>query len=372
VAELTAIADRVAKLTTPPFPSAYADPFTTDNKLSDALKAAVAKQGKDWPVAVAIVAYKKGAKSPVAHYRGDEVHYSASLLKVASMYAIYELRKTLCDIAKELKDQTTQKELLVLAGKYLEPHILAKVKTLPMKAGEKGAEVKKDQALPRYADGFEALPEKAGAKTFTVKLLDKIRDASNQGHMHEMIVPSHNENAAACIHVAGYGYLNGALAAGGFLRPGTPAKTSGIWLAGDYLSSYDYFRINSVNDKGVAQAMTALDMARLYTLMWDEKLVDKQSSQEMKEMMALGGAWITDQANGGLDPGVFQLRGNKVGLGPLKTKVNVRSEGTFIRHSSGAEFVWVWQNYYMPKPPIPSWKPIADVLRDTVTAYLAP
>src|SRR5262249_27231661 len=159
----------------------------------------------------------------------------------------------------------------------------------------------------------------------------------------KMITVSDNSSAAQCVHGSGYGYLNGALVSAGFFNP---AINNGVWLAGDYTSSYPYFRIQSVNDGLVAQATTVLHLARLYTLMYDGTLVGGISIGEMLDLLAKAVAVPEVFINraSGLN---FTVTHTKVGLGPLKPAnggINVYSEGSILKHNSDREFVAVWQN----------------------------
>jgi len=76
-----------------------------------------------------------------------------------------------------------------------------------------------------------------------------------------MIVPSSNSGAMECIHGIGYAYLHGAMKEAQLF-----AKDVGPWLAGDFLGNYTYARTDSKNDQGVAQAGTALSMAKLMAI----------------------------------------------------------------------------------------------------------
>jgi hypothetical protein len=117
-----AVPDRILALKTPAFPGTYANPLTDDNKLKGALKNAVdTGPGAAWPVPVAIVALNPDGTRPFAEFSGGEVHYSASLLKVAAMYSAFELRNTIQQIGDELGAKTRPADLLKDAARYLDP-----------------------------------------------------------------------------------------------------------------------------------------------------------------------------------------------------------------------------------------------------------
>ncbi|MEO7331676.1 MAG: hypothetical protein ABI193_24085, partial [Minicystis sp.] len=110
----TTIVVPTGALKTPVFPAPYPTKvLTPSTKLQNALDKAIGT-GSRWPVPVAIAALDEGPMSPhhFASFRGDEVHYSASLMKIVAMYAAFELRKTLRSIAAELGGSTKGPDLL--------------------------------------------------------------------------------------------------------------------------------------------------------------------------------------------------------------------------------------------------------------------
>jgi hypothetical protein len=344
-------------VTTLAFPTLYPNPLVEDGELQRALDRAIeAGPGRAWRTPVAIVSLGPDGARPMAQFRGDEVHFSASLLKVAAMYAAFELRNTLRGIAAELGTRVTAPELLKAAATYLDPQITIMAGNIPALRGVAGP-----HALPQYASAFEvgppAGPEAGPGVDFAPRFAS---------HLDRMIAVSDNGSAAQCVHGVGYGYLNGALVSAGLFDP---TSNVGLWLAGDYAGSYPYYRIRSVNDGLVAQAATVTHLAQLYTLLHDGLLVDERSSQEMLALLARAVAVpevFIDRASG-LD---FRVTHTKVGLGPLKPEnggTSVYSEGSILRHASGRQFVAVWQNFVFGDE---GFDPIGWVVRDTIRGYL--
>ena len=362
----TGLSDAPPALTTPPFPNPYPDRLILNNPLDQALKDAIGVA--DWRVAMCIVALNDDGTRHMAHYKGNEVHYSASLVKVAAMYSAFELRQTLVNIAAELGATAKKETLLKWAAHYLKPHILAKAASLSPLAG-----VQEHHALPKYSTTFQVVPAASGTG-WSVEFTPGF-----QKNLYEMISISSNGDAAECIHGSGYGYLNGALSSGGFLAA---SGTSGVFLAGDYQGTYPAFRIPAVNEDvyaasvskssdGTAQAATALNLARLATLIQDWELVDKVSSQSM--MILLKSAvdrkyevW-TPAATGY----AFTAAGAKVGLGQLgkdNTGPFVESEVAVLTHTaSGRRFIVAWQNNLSSD----GRSRIGQVVLQTVTNYVA-
>lgn len=90
-----------------------------------------------------------------------------------------------------------------------------------------------------------------------------------------MIVPSNNAAATTCLYGAGYGHLNGALAAGGFFDP---SSNQGLWVGAEFQGGKKCpnLRIVSRNDGFVAQAGTTRDMAKLVSF----RLLDPVNCQD--------------------------------------------------------------------------------------------
>jgi hypothetical protein len=363
-------------LRTPAFPPYYGDPLIPSAPLQAALDRAIAAgPGSSWRVGLAIAALEQAGAHPVAHVRGDREYFGASVLKVAALYALCELRTTLRAIAQELGTTTSRTELLARAASHCNPQILAALAQHPALRG-----ISHDVALPQYATAFRVAD--AGGGRVSVEFADAFAPEAGApthepvGHIEQMIVVSDNTSAARCIHACGYGYLNGALAAAGLLEPG--AKPLGIWLAGDYLDSgalpkYPMCRIPSDNDDDVAQASTALHLARLMALLFDGALFAGQADTRdlMMRVLAKAAAYpevYLDRASGMDD---LDVTHNKLGVAALKPKNgghDVESEVSLVQHKpSGRRFAVAWLNYDVN---LAGWEPIGHVVRDTIAAYL--
>jgi hypothetical protein len=183
--------------------------------------------------------------------------------------------------------------------------------------------------------------------------------------LRRMIAVSDNEAASWCIRGVGYGYLATWLVAAGLYDPRTHA---GIWLGGTYSGNDARAEVGSVNDGRVAQATTAVDMARLLTLIADRKLVDAAASAEMASILTRSVAArevFTNRASF-LS---FTVTHAKIGLGPLKRGGNIYSEGSLIEHKSGRRFALVWQNYVPTAGGYP-FNAIGHVVDRTIETYL--
>jgi len=375
---LPAVPNRLLNLKTPPFPAAYPDCLVPNDKLQKALNKAIQMgPGPDWRVGLAIVSLEKPGAQPVGHFRGDREFFGASMIKVAALYGLFELRNTLRDIAKELGSNTSISELLADAANYLNPKIMANLSHLPALKG-----IGKKVAVPQFAEAFKPValsPNLGFTVEFASAFAPEIAGPTKEpvGHIEKMIVVSNNTSAARCTHACGYGYLNGAIASAGFFEPG---KGLGLWLAGDYLDTqeiakYPYYRINSDNDGMVAQASSPLHLARLLTLLHDGVLFGKNAGANAEMLKVLAKAAVYPEVYIDRGSGVdFTVTHNKLGVADLKKEnggYDVESECSIVTHNaSGRDFVVVWLNFIANDAE--GFDPIAHVVRDTLNEYLKP
>src|ERR1044071_4591303 len=93
--------------------------------------------------------------------------------------------------------------------------------------------------------------------------------AESEHNLTIMIDQGEAHGATRCIHRLGYTWINGLLQKAGFIRSTTDERADpGIWLAGDYTEDKEWpsVRVPSENDGMAAEATTARDMAKLFTL----------------------------------------------------------------------------------------------------------
>jgi hypothetical protein len=332
-----------------PFPSRFPDPLTPDPALAAHLSAAITHVLGASPLRASIgfAAIDDTATPRVYNYAGvgdTDTHYSASLLKVAAMYAAFQLRSSTTQFAAMTAIPVFAAFFTDLAAAF-DPVIAAAVPALASDPEilAKPAAVQADVARTKYGAVLAATPvPMVGASV--------VFTSTFAGQLKRAIVDSSNGDAASVIKALGYRFLNGALEEGGFFDATTQ---DGVWLAGTFDGTWPRARIPSVNDGPVAQAMTCLDMARMYTLMDSRQLVDGASSDEMLDLLK--------RAQSGPDPSFltrtsvlqgatvsYRVTHTKIGLGPLKASnggFSVASEGTFVTHTStGKRFLVVFQN----------------------------
>jgi len=233
------------------FPPAPAITFAEDAKLKRAMATArdelkTARSGVSPPFRLAIIdldgdkTLKWGAHDP------DVMDFIASEAKVIALYAAFCLRdlvRRFAALKKGAPKPAKPVGLFDALRAEIDPAILAIAHPLL-------GSTKPYERLPMWEAVF--MVPKGGVPDFTGQYRNWLR---------AMIVPSSNSGAMACIHGIGYAYLNGAMKEALLFKDGI-----GPWLAGDFLGKYHYARIDTQNDQGVAQAGTALSMAKLMAI----------------------------------------------------------------------------------------------------------
>jgi hypothetical protein len=368
---------------TTPFPGLFTDSADTahgttkqdrlQRALDKAITAAEDNRGQSrgtFPIRFTIADVNVASPFPAAHHDGDVTDFIASEVKVAAMYAAYEL----CAVVRTFATQigaTSQLQLFAELVKQVDPIIISKGPTMTQGEDTKGKSVPitDEHRRPHYADVFTAKPKGGGG-------LQVDFSPSFLRSMEAMIVPSHNDAAGECIRGIGYSFLNGALAAGKFFDGG------GIWLAADFVGIYPKIRqVNSANDGGSGQAGTTRQMARLMALINSGAFSSGADAIDPdKEMFArLGRAvrGLVPWANqGGIPIEKFVL--NKVGVAELGRKPggpNVYSEVSLFKSlkTNGQLYIVAWQNLQTAigggKWLIYNTTDIAAVINDTIGNY---
>lgn len=355
-----------------------------------------------------------------AGYHDDEMHYSASLLKVAAMYAAFKLKSEAKALANSgatfanptpffnaLSQKFTSADAVVSirnAGVGLKPNY-ADILTV---SGFGGSGVPQVTFAPSFYHGL--VTDHALFETYrTIRRAlplgpdgKHIENAASQaayakvGHMYKMIVVSDNDSAAACIRRLGYAYINVKLMSDGFYVPDAsdPSKSKGIWLAGDFAGG-TRVEVPCVNDPPTAaQVTTSRQMARLFSLVQlgrrtnpDSSLIDHDSSQDMYELLheaqTVDTSWLSyDWSRANLVTHLFDVDGVKIGLGNLKPNTppkgpSVYSEGEILIWKGDADklaklnldgtIAVVWQNILADTG---QWDGIVSVIENTISGFL--
>lgn len=326
------------------------------NAIANLEKARKLKPGT-FPVRFTLVDVTNASGSfPSAGYLETETDYIASEAKVAVMYSAYAL----LDMVQRFAESTgaNSANLFARLARQMDPSIVKASKNIALSL------LMDVHRVPSYRNVFAVKPTTWGHRV-TVTLTPGFNRA-----LEGMIVPSNNADAGTCVHGVGYGYLNGALAAGGFFDP---SIGQGLWVAGDFQQGkkWPYVRIASRNDRLVAQAGTTRDMAKLVSLIMTNRLfLDSWSCAEMRGRLA--------RAATGIDKpwvartGIFKtgtITHNKLGLGPLKSGQNVRSEVSVYQSpvAKGRRYVVAWQNLAGVQPI--GFADIAKIIKATITEF---
>ena len=327
-----------------PFPTPYPTLLRADPLMEAALLAALAEVALTAPgtagpsrgaLSVAAVNGSPGSLDlPHAGLRYGETHYSASVLKVAAMYAAFELLSSANRIAPSSADAGA-----LFAGLHanFDDPIDAGAPTIAASG------LTRQERLPTYERVLKPRPLASGG------MLCLFQDTF-LANLQRMIINSDNAAAAACIRALGFSWINGALKAGGFFFP---PSSSGVWLAGTFAGGLTPVRIPSANDGPVAQATTTFDLANLVAHVLNGTLVNQVSSDQMLTMLGFSASegpdpsWMDFTRRAGFPVRGFGVTATKVGIGPLKTGRSVASEATVVEHGdTGRRFVVVWQNSF--------------------------
>jgi hypothetical protein len=313
---------------------------------------------RDKEAAISIIMIDGDGNNHYAEINGAKMHYSGSLVKVAALYAAFDLRCAARQHARE-NDFADKKA-------FVDSFIAAiDTSTAIERLKDFGRGLKPD--LNTIFDGFKATgPNK-------VKFTDDFQ--RDLDHIIE------NVNAGRVIRALGYSYINISMIRGKFFDPAA-AKLNGIWLAGDYSEEkiLKSVRIPVENDTvpgGSGQAITTKEMSRMFYLVHEGKgfshvtdAAERTAANEgMHAILQAQGSFFQDTTTT-VDLTVipaFSDDCSKVGigtLGPIGTPgPRVISEGAVMLWSHDTQvaafntknkrkltgdFVLCWQNMYHP------------------------
>jgi hypothetical protein len=308
-------------------------------------------------IVVALTGYEGTTNHPWAGLREKEEHYSGSLVKVAAMYAAFDLRASADQLATDA-GLTTWPQIEAALKSSFNPEIDAH--TPPLISGSPLLRPQDKTRKPNYS----AVLQLGMGPDFVVDFTQ-----SQLAAFEDMMVQQNNPGATTTIHGLGYPYLNGKIADDGFFD----GVGQGLWLAGDYAAQWPAARIPCVNDFDTAQGTTAWHLAMLLTLLADDMLVGPLSSQGMKDLMARAGKFFPQTT-----PPIWPANGRffpthgKVGIGPLKSGKSTFSEGLILRDTArDLGFVAVWQNVVQKgQTPLQLFQPVATLIEAAIDAFV--
>ena len=339
-----------------PFPDPKPDLLAPDPDLQHALDSAVARSPEAAATPIAIVANNDSAPHGFAGRFEREVHYSASLLKVAAMYTAFELREAANELL--LSSQPAPADVFPTLHDAFD-HVIRdnRVKQLV------GVNLT-GFLLPRWERIFTVDPATSTvnfSRGFFADLFDAIAEGSNVA-------------AGEVVHGLGFGYLTKAVAEAGLFDPDSaahPKTADGMWLCGDFGHGFPPQRIPCVNDTPVAQATSVRQMARVFTfLAGNAPLVDGVSDGAMVNLLSQAVLRLHLFLNRDTTVQFVTLQ-SKIGLGPLNNGATVASEAAIIQeNSTQLPFVVVFQNHKFVGDP--SIRPVSRLVDDTIAAFLFP
>jgi len=320
---------------------------------------------KNKEAAISILLIDSDGNDHYADINGTRMDYSGSLVKVAALYAAFDLRSAARQHAKD----HSFSDKAHFFGSFIDA---IDTSTAIQRLKDFGIGLKPD--LNKIFEGFKATaPNKVGfIATGGTNFQTDLEE------IHE------NVNAGRVIRALGYSYINVSMLRGKFFDP-DPTKLNGIWLAGDYSGEgiLRSVRVPVENDTvpgGSGQAITTKEMSRMLYLVHTGKgfshVTDATERTAANEgmhaiLMAQGGSFFFDPRPERLihltvTPN-FSDHCAKVGigtLGPIGTPgPSVISEGTVMKWTNTTEvssfntkfsrkltgdFALCWQNMYQP------------------------
>jgi hypothetical protein len=410
----------------------YPTVSTPDDKFKAALTTALGAQaaagrfGSGSRIAFSMIAlasngnHKYAGNDPV----DEEMHFSASLVKVAAMFAAHELLAAARRLAKRKGFADAAAFRSALATEFnpaISTKTVASIRTLTV-----------NPALMEHAPKYDLIFDVQNTGVANVPVIEFTN--AFRDDLVSMIGHGTNDGASRVIRKVSYDYINAALIAGGFFDPPRPpAAQNGIWLAGDYLGDKNkpkfnnaahipYVRIDCVNDCftsggvtdcGVAQISTTRRMSNLFALIelgkcpaadpiqvmdTDLGQMIPDSCSKMKGLLAepkpiipnSGGQrdvpWLDQSRLLGVTAR-FSVTRDKIGVASKKPDdppgPSVHSEGLIVKWNNAAgdaarlatrnltgTIAISWQNLVGP-PPGKDFDGIARVVNDAFAAYIA-
>lgn len=300
----------IALVTTiPPFPE---KPFELEfdhgnKKLNNCLDTILKDQNVDKLCGACVDLTGDPAKPSYFGINDEEMLYVGSLAKVYAMYAAFELRSRVEAQANRMVSNGLstdkkgwEKEVYALLKTVWQP--ILDEKFPPPFPKEKFPKL--DSIFSLQFDGKKVTAKfKERSPRVTLQELseasskhDLARKAEFGDNMSGMLLFSSNESAGECISALSYPYINGALEAAGFFNK---KDKSGLWLSGNY-KGRDWLgndqagqklkpRWAQLQNRGASNMTgTASQVARFMALLAQGKLIDKNSSDEMINMMNQG------------------------------------------------------------------------------------
>jgi hypothetical protein len=313
-----------------------------------------------------------------AEINGTKMHYSGSLVKVAALYAAFELRSAARLHAKNNSFSDPSSFQTSFAATIDTSVAIPRLQSF-------GTGLK--PTLSKIFQGFAyTSPNQVDFTTDYQSALDGIAE---------------NVNATKVIDALGYGYINVSMILGNFFNP-DPATLNGIWLAGDYSKekSLKSVRVPVENDTvvgGSGQAITTKEMSRMFYLIHTEQGFSRvtdpveraAANKGIHDILATEGSFFqntTSTLHISVTPS-FSKHCAKVGigtLGPLSSPgPKVISEGdamtwadnsqistfnTKFKRQLTGDFALCWQNMY---PPDPHFDALVRILNNTIQNFLS-
>ena len=296
-----------------PFPTQPKLDFTLDDaKMKTAFATVTANNPTNLCVALVDVT-DSPVRPPYAGSNDQDMLYPGSMTKIGALYAAFALKKQVqkfLDAASANSASTAAADIFPIISAAWRP----KLKSLFPSRPEKPFNLSQDVVVPQLDAIFDVVAGKVlfkSSPSTTDKEIDFDGDSA-PGRFAEWLRSmarwSSDTASSKVVDALGYFYINGALGDAGFFVPSSPTDGKGLWLSADY-EAHDW--VTTAHEKKVNAAgprltrrwadvqvdvggprvrgnitATAFHTAKLMALMATDNLVDADSSQKMRTLLA--------------------------------------------------------------------------------------
>ncbi len=327
-----------------------------------------------------ILIAQDGTSHKTAEVLGNEMFFSASLLKVAAMYPAYELGlavrqfadakgKIFADALAFFKALSDEFDPQIKAAAL--PQVVAKAEEMATKFSAQDI-----RSTPAYKKIFQVTGF-SGTNPLDIEFKTKSGTTDPNefaDNLEAMIEQSSDPASRETIKTLSYSYINAALTKAGFFAPDPdPKRSKGMWLCGDYSFGADPFLdFQFGQDTMKVQVTTARQISRLFALVHLKKLVSDRHSQAMQDLLSNSNLSFLSTITPPITDFDVVLRKVGVDSGRISEGELLKWSNTtqFEQHGLTGEAAMCWHNLRSFVSGGQEFKGILRVIRETVAHYL--
>jgi hypothetical protein len=287
-------ADDLATRFTAPYPTQAPPAFWIDDPVIETMAAGLRKHPSFRNCAVTLVNLSQRTRNPDGSgfikqtgWNGGQQRFAASLVKIAAMFAAYQLRHNL-ELAMNEVASDDRKDTVETIERDWKDVVRGSV------------------------DGAADFPQIDKIFQISGTMGQWTVDFNNEyrRHLIAMIEHSNNHSASVCIDRVGFQYINGALEAAGLYS----RDTGGIWLGANY-AGRNWRKEPRTGNTHMGATSDAVGL--FLTLLESDLLVSPKYSRKMRELMQLAGTWFGEGLSQARPKRPIEMIYGKVGLTDL-------------------------------------------------------